>query len=99
MLIVLCRFKVPAGKYFLKRNQQHSHCYLDNNWFVGFHKALVVSDEHLYGHSDSTAKLNNAMLQGSRCAIIYCWKAATIVSYLQEIIIQLAKNAQKFWNN
>lgn len=95
MLIVLCGFRVPAGKYFFKRNQQHSHCYSDNKWFAGFHKALVVSDEHFYDHSDSTAKLNNVMLQGSRYAIIYFWKAALIASYLQEIIIQLAKERSK----
>ena len=88
MLIVLCSFRVPAGKYFLRRNQQHSHCYLDNKWFAGFHKALVVSDEHFYDHSDSTAKLNNA--------ITYCWKAAITVScYLQEIIIPLTKERSK----
>jgi hypothetical protein len=42
LVIVLCRFSVPIGKYFFKINYSHSHRYLYRKWLNPLHQFVAA---------------------------------------------------------
>ncbi len=43
LVIILCRFSVPIGKYFFKINHSHLHPYLYREWLKPLHKFVAAT--------------------------------------------------------
>ena len=68
--IVLCRFSVPIGKYFLKITQHYSPRFLDREWLASSHAHTAkIPDSVCCYRLHSTEKLIKTMLQGSGYAM------------------------------
>ena len=72
LTIVLCRFSVPVGKYFLKIIQHYLLRFLSREWLASSHAHTAeIPDSVCCYRSDSRKKLIKAMLQGSGYAMLF----------------------------
>lgn len=88
LVIVLCRFSAPVGKYFFKIDQHYSYSGLDRGWLNPPNEdlAIVLARGWCY-YSDFRQMLINA--------IASCLEARRAVSFWDKIVVSWHKKRAK----
>jgi len=94
LIIVLCRFSVPIGKYFFKINYSHLHRYLYRKWLNPLHQfvaALPASGWcNLLNLESRTAIASGA---GTKTAVKSWHKSVSVKSKLVKIETKIASGS------
>ncbi len=86
LVIVLCRFSVPIGKYFFKINHSHLHPYLYRKW-LNLLRKWVAATPASRKHSLLNSKKAKAIASGTgtKTAVKSWYKSVSVKSKLVKI--------------